>query len=74
MGLKDSLIQDLKNIQNNQDVLIVSLKDKDKISDQEIKNLQKTLVIENKKTVYKIVGSFIAGAITYYVLDRSRNH
>lgn len=72
LDLKSSLVLDLKQIQADQDTLIVSLKDKDKISEKQIRNLNETLVLKDQKTVYKIVGSFLAGAVTYYVIERTR--
>jgi hypothetical protein len=74
LDLKSSLVLDLKKIQADQDLLIISLKDKDKISDQQIKNLQETLVLTDHKTVYKIIGSFLVGAATYYIIDKTRKH
>jgi predicted RNase H-like nuclease (RuvC/YqgF family) len=71
---RNVLIDEYKTTNLNKDALIVKYESKDKLSSDQIKNLEKQLTLKSHTTIYKVVGSFLAGAVTYYVIDRIRKH
>lgn len=71
---RNVLIDEYKTANFNKDILIVKYENKDKLSNNQIKNLEEQLTLKSHTTIYKVVGSFLAGAVTYYVIDRIRKH